>query len=648
MSGPPKKKAPKAPVPAPSAAPVLCFAKALHNYAADGDTELSLTGGEIISVLQKDADWWRGTGAHGMGWFPSSFVEEQSDVGLATAPAVPIRDNKFGGAGRGAAMTSSQQPAVGDMRVKGPTTAQQQLKVMSDKVVGGLKQLYRTHIRPVEELYKFGEFHSPCLEDSDFDAPPMVLMLGQYSVGKTSFIKYLLERDFPGQRIGPEPTTDRFVAVMHGQAEKVTPGNAAAMDAQRPFRALNRFGSGFLSKFEVAQCPSPILKDIYFVDTPGVLSGEKQRIGRSYDFASLIEWFATRADRILLLFDAHKLDISDEFRRSIQMLKGHDDKIRVVLNKSDQISNQQLMRVYGAMMWSLGKVVQSPEVLRVYVSSFWDRPYADAGKSNASLFDAERNDLMADLRSLPRNSAIRKINELIKRARLSKVHALLMSHLRSKMPSLFGKEKAQQKLLENIVDEFYAVQRTNGLSPGDFPNVNKFREIVTQGGYQFNQFPALKQKLIDAMDHVLSVDVPALMKGMPLLDAMEARSKTQGNAGSNPFGKDGISAPGSGWAVNEALKAEYQNIFVGLESSGGRAGGAACQPAMVRRANNQFDNSVLGQIWDLADIDKDGCLDGDEFAVAMYLIDEAKRGNFPGDTLPDEVIPPTKRKNQRW
>jgi hypothetical protein len=26
----------------------------------------------------------------------------------------------------------------------------------------------------------------------------MVLLLGQYSVGKTSFIKFLLERDFPG------------------------------------------------------------------------------------------------------------------------------------------------------------------------------------------------------------------------------------------------------------------------------------------------------------------------------------------------------------------------------------------------------------------------------------------------------------------
>ena len=29
------------------------------------------------------------------------------------------------------------------------------------------------------------------------------MLLGQYSVGKTTFIRYLLGRDFPGQRIGP-------------------------------------------------------------------------------------------------------------------------------------------------------------------------------------------------------------------------------------------------------------------------------------------------------------------------------------------------------------------------------------------------------------------------------------------------------------
>lgn len=35
------------------------------------------------------------------------------------------------------------------------------------------------------------------------------------------------------------------------------------------------------------------------------------------------------------------------------------------------VSQQQRMRMYGAMMGSLGKVAQTPEVMRVYISSFW-------------------------------------------------------------------------------------------------------------------------------------------------------------------------------------------------------------------------------------------------------------------------------------
>jgi hypothetical protein len=56
-------------------------------------------------------------------------------------------------------------------------------------------------------------------------------------------------------------------------------------------------------------------------------------------------------------------------QRAIEALKGNDDKIRVVLNKADMVSPQQLMRVYGAMMWSLGKVVKTPEVMRVYIGT---------------------------------------------------------------------------------------------------------------------------------------------------------------------------------------------------------------------------------------------------------------------------------------
>ena len=53
-------------------------------------------------------------------------------------------------------------------------------------VVEGLKRLYHTKLKPLEQTYMFGWFHSPPLTDSEFESKPQVLMCGQYSTGKTS------------------------------------------------------------------------------------------------------------------------------------------------------------------------------------------------------------------------------------------------------------------------------------------------------------------------------------------------------------------------------------------------------------------------------------------------------------------------------
>jgi len=140
----------------------------------------------------------------------------------------------------------------------------------------------------MEEYYKFFDFHSPPLDEPDFDAKPMVLLIGQYSTGKTTFIRYLLEQDFPGLRIGPEPTTDRFIAVMYGDQEAVIPGNALVVDRKKPFRPLSKFGNAFLNRFQCSQLKNSVLSSISIIDTPGILSGEKQRVDRGYVVAVVL------------------------------------------------------------------------------------------------------------------------------------------------------------------------------------------------------------------------------------------------------------------------------------------------------------------------------------------------------------------------
>ena len=143
---------------------------------------------------------------------------------------------------------------------------------------------------------------------------------------------------------------------MYNDNERVVPGAALAAQADRPFTGLSPFGNNFLSRLEGVEMQSPILKNITLVDTPGVLSGQKQTLGRNYDYEGVMSWFADRADLIIIMFDAHKLDISDELKRVIELMKPHQDKIRILLNKADMVDMQQLMRIYGALMWSIGKV----------------------------------------------------------------------------------------------------------------------------------------------------------------------------------------------------------------------------------------------------------------------------------------------------
>jgi EH domain-containing protein 1 len=380
-------------------------------------------------------------------------------------------------------------------------------------VVDGLKQSYFTKIRPLEDAYKFGIFFSPLLMEGDFEAKPNVMLLGQYSTGKTTFIKHLLKRSYPGANIGPEPTTDKFVVVFGGIEDRRIPGQTLAVQPDKPYQGVSHFGTGFLARFEGAQTSNaPLLEEITLVDTPGVLSGQKQLVDRAYNFTSVTEWFATRSDLILLLFDPHKLDISDEFRAVIAALRGHDDKIRIVLNKADQMEQRELMRCYGALMWSLGKVMLSPEVCKVYCGSFnSEAPIrTDKNPNGLEFFESEEKQLLDDLYEVPGRSADRRINEFVKRVRAFRIHLLIIGHLRKQMPSMFGGGKAQKKLMEDLKDHFGQVQREYQIPAGDFPNVDRYRETLS--AFDISKFPNVTKEMVKKVDEVLTIDIPALVR----------------------------------------------------------------------------------------------------------------------------------------
>ncbi|XP_023119132.1 epidermal growth factor receptor substrate 15-like 1 isoform X10 [Amphiprion ocellaris] len=97
----------------------------------------------------------------------------------------------------------------------------------------------------------------------------------------------------------------------------------------------------------------------------------------------------------------------------------------------------------------------------------------------------------------------------------------------------------------------------------------------------------------------------------------------------------------SHWAVRHEEKNKFDGIFESLAPVNGLLSGEKVKPVLI---NSKLPLDVLGKVWDLSDIDKDGHLDKDEFAVAMHLVYRALEKEPVPALLPSALIPPSKRK----
>lgn len=80
-----------------------------------------------------------------------------------------------------------------------------------------------------------------------------------------------------------------------------------------------------------------------------------------------------------------------------------------------------------------------------------------------------------DLQGLPRNSTVRKMNDLIKRARTARVHAVLVSYLKKQMPT-FGKDGKKKELLRALDKVFEHLSIEYKIPISDFPPIDETRK----------------------------------------------------------------------------------------------------------------------------------------------------------------------------
>lgn len=77
---------------------------------------------------------------------------------------------------------------------------------------------------------------------------------------------------------------------------------------------------------------------------------------------------------------AGKEEKKDNVSWPIESRAGAAGQVRVVLNKAHEVDGDRLIKVYGALMWSIGRCLRDKaDVPKVYVGSFWDGPCAHGG-----------------------------------------------------------------------------------------------------------------------------------------------------------------------------------------------------------------------------------------------------------------------------
>lgn len=200
---------------------------------------------------------------------------------------------------------------------------------------------------------------------------------------------------------------------------------------------------------------------------------------------------------------------------------------------------------------------------------------------------------------------------------------------------------------------FTKIQQQHRVPAGDFPDCTKMQEkLLFQ---DFSKFKTLKSSLMASLEKLLTTDIANLV---PLLQQQEQKKKSlpgvlngeflgtfrREHFRRDPFKelpKDDESSEVDfdEWAV-EKYKPKYDEIFYNLSPHDGKLSGTKVREWMT---NTLLPSSVLAHIWRLSDVDGDGMLDNEEFALAVHLIEGKLEGYWLPRELPSHLVPPSKR-----
>lgn len=237
-----------------------------------------------------------------------------------------------------------------------------------------LLEMVSDFLTPVALRYGYSEVPL----ETEIKWRPQVLVLGNYSSGKSTLINEFLGSTIQGT--GQAPTDDSFTIITYGEDDteddtvrviEERDGKFLLSDPEYPFETLKKHGQRFASHFRLKKVNSPFLKNLALVDTPGMLDSITER-DRGYNYQDVIGDFAKLADLVLVLFDPHKAGTVREAHTSLRdtlPAKTYEDRVLYVLNRIDEcVTMTDLLRVYGTLCWNLSQITGRKDIPMIHLT----------------------------------------------------------------------------------------------------------------------------------------------------------------------------------------------------------------------------------------------------------------------------------------
>ncbi len=244
---------------------------------------------------------------------------------------------------------------------------------------------------------------------ANLDQPLLVTVMGEFSSGKSSFVNAFIGAEVAP--VGITPTTATINVVRYGRERggRILSRDGTTLELgwdalMEHLRALTPETSREIDRVEIL-VPLPQLEKINIVDTPGLNSIQPEH-------EATARGFIAKADAVVWVFTASQGGKASE-KKALGAIRDEGKRVLGVLNKADQLSDQETTEVVSFIGGELGELVETIVPFSARRALDWKRAKSQHDGNWAGLAGALEERFFQQARQLTRDACARTLKHAI-------------------------------------------------------------------------------------------------------------------------------------------------------------------------------------------------------------------------------------------